>query len=82
MEFLPEKEICAASKHIRRIVAYTYSKKPPKYGKFRRVELPNGVNDTEVKYKKTDCSGDSGGPLWKWMGKSNPMATVSHLHFF
>ena len=83
MGFLPEREICAASKYIRRIDAYIdYNRgnQTSKNGRFHRVELTNGVNDTEVKYRKTDCSGDSGGPLWKWMGKSNPMATVSHLH--
>ena len=82
MGFLPEREICAASKYIRRIDAYidyNLGNIKSKNGRFRRV---NGVNDTEVKYRKTDCSGDSGGPLWKWTGKSNSMATVSHLHFF
>ena len=92
MGFLSEREICAASKHVRRIYAYKYhnntrtiihigknrnSKK--KNRNFKRVELSN---DTEIKYRKTDCSGDSGGPLWKWMGKSNPMAKVSNLPFF
>ena len=33
--------------------------------------------DQEVRYGKSDtCMGDSGGPLWKWMGKSNPKAII------
>ena len=93
MGFLPKREICAASRYIRRIDAYIHyyrgkRKKPranakcPYCPRFRRVKLEKRVKDEEIRYGKTDsCSGDSGGPLWKWMGKTNPKATVMHLHF-
>ena len=86
MGFLPKREICAANKYIRRIDAYIHyyrgkRKKPranpkcPFCPRFRRVKLANRVKDKEIKYGKTDsCSGDSGGPLWKWMGKVNTKA--------
>ena len=52
---------------------------------FRRVKLANRVKDKEIRYIKTDiCSGDSGGPLWKWMGNGNPKAnspTFTFLYF-
>ena len=25
---------------------------------------------------KDNCNGDSGGPLWMWIGKENPKATI------
>ena len=93
MGFLPNREMCAASRYIRRIDAYIHyykgkRKKPranpkcPFCPRFRRVKLDKRVKDKEIKYGKTDsCSGDSGGPLWKWMGKTKPKATVMHLHF-
>ena len=93
MGFLPKREICAANRYIRRIDAYIHyyggkRKKPrpnpkcPFCPRFRRVKLEKRVKDKEIRYGKTDsCSGDSGGPLWKWMGKTNPKATVMHLHF-
>jgi hypothetical protein len=92
MGFLPSRELCAANKYIRRIDRYEYykylkRKKPranqkcPFCPRFRRLKLANRVKDKEIKYGETDsCSGDSGGPLWKWMGKSNQKATVPHLH--
>ena len=33
--------------------------------------------DYEVRYGETDsCTGDSGAPLWKWVGKSQPRAFI------
>ena len=93
MGFLPKREICAASRYTRRIDAYIHyyrgrRKKPranrkcPFCPRFRRLKLANRVKDKEIKYGKTDsCSGDSGGPLWKWMGKKNPKAN-SHAFTF
>ena len=87
--FLPKREICAASRYTRRIDAYIHyyrgkRKKPranrkcPFCPRFRRLKLANRVKDKEIKYGKTDsCSGDSGGPLWKWMGKVNTKANSS-----
>ena len=47
---------------------------------FQRVELADRKEDTKVKYGLTDaCGGDSGGPLWKWMGKKKPRARFLHL---
>ena len=92
MEFLPKREICAANKYIRRIDAYVHyyrgkltepraNKKCPYCPKFRRVKLANRVKDDVVRYKTTDsCVGDSGGPLWKWMGGTNKKAKLTHLH--
>ena len=81
MGFLPNREICAASKYIRRIDAYIHyyrSKKP----RFRRAKLANRLKDKKVRYGKTDaCVGDSGGPLWKWMGKTNPKANSPTFTF-
>ena len=86
MGFLPKREICAANKYTRRIDAYIHyyggkRKKPranpkcPFCPKFRRVKTEKRVKDKEIRYGKTDsCSGDSGGPLWKWMGKVNTKA--------
>ena len=84
MGFLPSREICAARRHIQKIDAYIHyfrgkRKKPranqkcPYCPRFRRVKLAK--RDKEIRYGKTDfCVGDSGGPLWKWMGKTNPKA--------
>ena len=94
MGFLPNQEICAANKYIRRTDAYIHyyrgrQKKPranpkcPYCPSFRRVKLANRVKDKEIRYIKTDiCSGDSGGPLWKWMGKANPKAKSRTFTFF
>ena len=90
MGFLPKLEICAARRHVQRIDAYIHyykgkRKKPranpkcPLCPRFRQVR----VKDKEYRYSNSDsCVGDSGGPLWKWMGKTKPKATVTHLHFF
>ena len=94
MGFLPKQEICAAKKYIQRIDSYIHyyrgrRKKPranpkcPFCPRFRQVKLANRVKDKEIRYGNSDfCVGDSGGPLWKWMGATNPKATVTHLHFF
>ena len=81
MGFLPNREICAASKYIRRSDAYIHyyrSKKPRAHRKCPfcpRFRQANRVQDKKIRYGKTDsCVGDSGGPLWKWMGKTNPKA--------
>ena len=85
--FLPNRELCAANKYTRRIDGYRYyqkRKKPraspkcPFCPKFRRIKLKYRKKDKEIKYGKIDsCSGDSGGPLWKWMGKKGDQkATV------
>ena len=91
MGFLPNREICAASKYILRIDAYILyyrSKKPranrkcPFCPRFRRAKLANRVKDKKIRYGKTDsCVGDSGGPLWKWMGKTNPKANSPTFTF-
>ena len=93
MGFLPNKEICAASKYIRRIDAYVHyyrgrrkkpraSQKCPYCPRFRQSKLANRVKDKEIRYGKTDsCVGDSGGPLWKWMGKTNPKANSPTFTF-
>ena len=92
MGFLPNREICAASKYIPRIDAYILyyrSKKPranrkcPFCPRFRQAKLANRVRDKKIRYGKTDsCVGDSGGPLWKWMGKTNPKANSPTFTFF
>jgi hypothetical protein len=94
MGFLPKREICAAKRYIQRIDAYIHyyrgkRKKPranlkcPFCPRFRQVKSANRVKDKEIRYGNSDsCVGDSGGPLWKWMGATNPKATVTHLHFF
>ena len=93
MGFKPNREICAANKYIRRIDAYIHyyggKRKKPKANKncpfcpkFRRVKNEKRVRDEEIRYGKTDsCSGDSGGPLWKWMGKTNPKANSPTFTF-
>jgi hypothetical protein len=90
MGFLPKLEICTTKRHVQRIDAYIHyyrgkRKKPranpkcPLCPRFRQVR----VKDKEYRYSNSDsCVGDSGGPLWKWMGATNPKATVTHLHFF
>ena len=75
--FLPKKELCAGKKYIERIDAYTYNHQD---ALFKQVKLKNQVNDTKINYGKIDsCVGDSGGPLWKWMGESKPKAK-SHVY--
>ena len=84
--FLPRRELCAAKKYIRYIDAYIYSRrreKPeasprcPFCPKFRKLKRKQEDKDQEIKYGRTgDCKGDSGGPLWKWIGKKTPKATV------
>ena len=93
MGFLPKREICAAKRYIQKIGTYIYyykgKRKTPRANKrcpfcptFQKDKLANRVKDVEIRYGKNDsCVGDSGGPLWKWMGTSNPKATVPHLHF-
>ena len=77
--FLPRTELCAGKKYIQRIDTYTYNHQDKL---FKRVQHKNQVNDTQIKYGKIDsCVGDSGGPLWKWMGESNPKAKVPYLLF-
>ena len=90
MGFLPNREICAASKYIRRIDAYIHyfrgkRKKPranpkcPYCPRFRQNKLANRAKDNEIRYGKTDsCVGDSGGPLWKWIGKSPEQKVPPH----
>ena len=92
MGFLPNREICAANKYIQRIDAYVHNYRrkcfKPRANKtycptFRRVIPANRVMDNKISYKNADfCSDNSGGPLWKWMGRSDQKATVSHLHCF
>ena len=88
MGFLPNQEICAASRYIRKIDAYIHyyrgkRKKPranpkcPYCPRFRQVKLDKRVKDEEIIYRKTDsCIGNSGGPLWKWMGRTKPKANI------
>ena len=93
MNYLPKKELCAGHKVFRRIDGYKYYKnyRTPKPNKrcpycpeFRRVKLSNRVRDMEVKYGQADsCTGDSGGPLWKWMKVNNKKkASIIHLFSF
>ena len=89
VKYVPKKELCAGNRFFRRIDAYRYYPKShrPKANKycpycpeFQRVKLADRKEDTEVKYGLTDaCGGDSGGPLWKWMGKKKPRARFLHL---
>ena len=91
--FLPKREICAASRYIRRIDAYIHyyrgkREKPrasPKYPycpRFRQFKFDKRVKDEEIIYGKTDsCIGNSGGTLWKWMGKTNPKANSPTFTF-
>ena len=86
LEFRPDRDLCAAKKYVRYIDVYKYypkRKKPsaswrcPFCPKFQRVRIPWENKDKEIRYGKVDsCSGDSGGPLWKWIGKKNAKATV------
>ena len=89
--FLPGRELCAAYKYIRRIDGYKYcpeckkpkaSKKCRFCPKFRRIKLEDRKRDKEIKYGSSDsCTGDSGGPLWKWQWKGKkPKATVPSHH--
>ena len=78
--FLPKKELCAGKKYIQRIDAYTYNHQDVL---FKQVKLKNQANNTQIKYGKIDsCVGDSGGPLWKWMGESKPKVKFQYLYFF
>ena len=90
MKYLPDKELCAGHKVFRRIDAYKYYKnsKWPRSNKrcpycpdFRRVKLSKHGWNREVKYGQTySCTGDSGGPLWKWMRQNNKKkARIIHL---
>ena len=89
MSYLPKKELCAGHKIYRRIDGYKYYKRAstprknrrcPLCPKFKRVRLAKRFQEKEVKYGQTDsCTGDSGGPLWKWIGKKKPRARVIHL---
>ena len=90
MKYLPDKELCAGHKVYRRIDAYKYYKnyKRPKSNRrcpycpeFRRVTVSKHRWNMEVKYGQTDsCTGDSGGPLWKWMRQNNKKkARTIHL---
>ena len=89
MKYVPKKELCAGNRFFRRIDAYRYypkrsrpraNKKCPYCPKFQRVKLADRKEDTEVRYGLTDaCGGDSGGPLWKWMGKKKHRARFLHL---
>ena len=88
--FKPQLELCAGEKIDQRIDAYTYypkrhkpkaNPKCPSCPKFERVpfyKLKAGVRNTEIKYRNS-CATTSGGPLWKWMGKTKPKARVLHL---
>ena len=45
--------------------------------KFFRLPLNKRKKDRETKYGETDsCQGDSGAPLWKWIGKSRSYAVM------
>ena len=89
VKYVPKKELCAGNRFFRRIDAYRYypmsirpkaNKYCPYCPEFQRVNLADRKEDTEVKYGLTDaCGGDSGGPLWKWMGKKKPRARFIHL---
>lgn len=79
----PRIEICAGKKVFRRKDRYkVYYKKSSKRTskrtipyKFRRLPLSQRLRDKTVKYGGTDaCTGDSGGPLWKWFGKKRAKA--------
>ena len=89
LKYVPKKELCAGNRFYRRIDAYRYypnSKRPkankwcPYCPKFQRVKLADRKEDAKVRYGLTDaCGGDSGGPLWKWMGKKKPRVRFLHL---
>ena len=88
MKFFPKKELCGANKISRKIDAYKYhegrslpppSENCPYCPDFQRV---THFLDKDVKYGQIDsCTGDSGGPLWKWIGKKDPRARVLCLLF-
>ena len=90
VKYVPKKELCAGNRFFRRIDAYRYypkrswpraSKKCPYCPNFQRVKLTDRKRDNEVKYGLTDsCGGDSGGPLWKWIGKKNQTQRARFLH--
>jgi secreted trypsin-like serine protease len=62
-------ELCAGKRVYRRIDAYRrYRTKKKKHSKFVRVPIKDRKIDKQTRYGGRDsCSGDSGGPLWKWM---------------
>ena len=86
--FLPGSELCAASRVIRLVARFKYypkwkrikpraSKKCPYCPKFRKIR--GTEKDKKIQYGKTDtCSGDSGGPLWKWIGKQPEQKVPPH----
>ena len=93
MNYLPKKELCAGHKIARRIDAYKYyenhtkpkkNRECPYCPEFERVKLSNRVWDKEIKYGQADsCTGDSGGPLWKWMNVNKKRkARIMHLFSF
>ena len=92
MKYSPRKELCAANKVYRLIYAYKYypkrsnphaSPKCPYCPTFQRVKHVDLVQDKEIEYGGRDsCGGDSGGPLWKWIGKKKPRARNLHLHSY
>ena len=92
MKFIPKMELCAANKVYRLIDAYKYypvrsrphaSPKCPYCPIFQKVKRVDLVQDKEIEYGGTDsCGGDSGSPLWKWIGKKKPRARNLHLHSY
>ena len=53
------------------------NKSTRKKKKFIRLPLNKRKKDRETKYGETDsCQGDSGAPLWKWIGKSRSYAVM------
>ena len=92
MKYSSRKELCAANKIYRLIDAYKYypertrpnaSPKCPYCPIFQRVKRVEPIQDKKIKYGMTDsCGGDSGGPLWKWIGKKKSRARTLHLHSY
>ena len=90
MKYVPKKELCAGNRFFRRIDAYRYypGRSRPRANRicpycpnFQRVRLADRKEDKKVRYGLTDsCGGDSGGPLWKWIGKKNQTQRVRFLH--